>query len=185
MACSLCLNPFPCDSLQRMFTFHCLTMWFCLQVFLHCLCGFIFLCGSHVLKSIFWAGVPTSIESLSPLCFVSNGSTIMPKKEMKESQDNSWVKETSARLLRMQQQIDRGHDGSNISNDSWERVATQPIYDLRSGLVHSSSRSAPLSGQETAELAYRMSGEAISKSIFNPWKNTSMICGRPVQVLHA
>ena len=138
-----------------------------------------------MLKSIFGAGAPTSIESLSPLCFVASGSTIMPKKDMKAAQDNSWVKETHARVHRMQQQIDQGHDGSNISNDSWERVATQPIYDLRSGSAHTESRSAPLSGQETAELAYRMSGEALTKSIFIPWKNTSMICGRPVQVLNA
>ena len=137
-----------------------------------------------MLKSIFWAGAPTSIESLSPLCFVPNGSTIMPKKEMKAAQDNSWVKETHARVHRMQQQIDQGHDGSNISNESWERVATQPLSDLRSGSAHTESRSAPLSGQETAELVYRMSGEAITKSIFNPWSHTSMICGRPVQVLH-
>ena len=137
------------------------------------------MCGCHVLKSIFWEGVPTSIESLSPLCFVPSGCTIMPRKDMKEAQDKSWVKETSARLRRMQQQIDQDHDGSNISNEAWERVATQPISScLRSGSAHRFSQCSA----ETAELAYRMSGEALMTSIFNPWSHTSIICGRPVQV---
>ena len=62
----------------------------------------------------------------------------------------------------MQQQLDHGHNGSTISNEAWERVATQPLSVLRIGAAHTESRCAPLSGQETAELVYHMSEEAFT-----------------------
>ena len=62
----------------------------------------------------------------------------------------------------MQQQLDHGHNGSTISNEAWERVATQPLSVLRIGAAHTESRCAPLSGQETAGLVYHMSEEAFT-----------------------
>ena len=126
------------------------------------MCGSIVLCDIHMLKSIFWEGAPTSIESLSPLCFVPCCCTSMSHRDMSKAQDKSWVKESAARLRHMQQQVDHGHDGSTISNEAWERVATQPLSVMCIGADHTESRGAPLSGQETAELVYNMSGEAFT-----------------------
>ena len=81
-----------------MFTFELLTCGFACNGFQVGLCGSIVLCDIHMLKSIFWEGAPTSIESLSPLCFVLSGCTIMPRKDMKQAQDKSWVNETAESL---------------------------------------------------------------------------------------
>ena len=81
-----------------MFTFELLTCGFACNGFQVGLYGSIVLCDIHMLKSIFWEGVPTSIESLSPLCIVPCLCTSMSHRDMSKAQDKSSVNETAESL---------------------------------------------------------------------------------------
>ena len=108
----------------------------------------------------------------------------MPKKrDAADAQGDWWLKETKDRLDKVAVEIDRGEDKSAPPELSWMRAGTQDLDDFRRGSPQAGGK-PPLvrSGEETAELMYRASNEGLVATGYNPWRHTSYICGRPVQV---
>ena len=123
-------------------------------------------------------------ESLSPPTSASRLSTMAPKREkLTKAQDDSWTKEVAMRLERGRRLLEEGHTGQNVSEEAWQRVASESQWALREGKQPGTDmRVSPLSGVETAEMVYRSTGEGLQLSKWNPWQNSGMVEGRPVQV---
>ena len=106
----------------------------------------------------------------------------MPKSKASKLQGSDWVKETKERLDKTMGQFDQYHEVEQPGVSAWEKASTQPLAELREAQPQRSYLPKARSGQETNELLYRASHEGLARSGYNPWKHTTMVAGRPVQV---
>ena len=104
------------------------------------------------------------------------------KKTFEQAQDAGWVKETKDRLDKVAQRVDE--DKSTPLEQEWMRAGTMDLEKWRQGerIATRSSNVTVRSGEETAELIYRSSNEGLVATGYNPWRHTTYVAGRPVQV---
>ena len=101
---------------------------------------------------------------------------------MGRAQGSDWVKETKDRLDETSSQVDWRSDLQKPTEWAWTRAGTQHMALFRQGKPQSTYIEKERSGAETAELVYRSSNEGLTATGFNPWRHTTFVGGRPVQV---
>ena len=101
---------------------------------------------------------------------------------MSQAQGSEWVKETRRRLDTVASQLDSSSNLQHPTEAAWTRVATQARTSLHRGESARDYVETARAGAETAELLYRSSDEGLTSTGFNPWRHTTFVCGRPVQV---
>ena len=104
-------------------------------------------------------------------------------KTFDQAQDDGWLKETKDRLDRVAGRLDDGDDKSGPGEMEWMRAGTMDLEEWRLGEpIATKSTTNVRSGEEIAELIYRSSNEGLVAIGYNPWRHTTYVTGRPVQV---
>ena len=104
-------------------------------------------------------------------------------KTFDQAQDDRWVKETKDRLDKVAGRLDDGEDKSDPGEMEWMRAGTMDLEEWRLGEpIATKSTTNVRSGEEIAELIYRSSNEGLVAIGYNPWRHTTCVTGRPVQV---
>ena len=105
------------------------------------------------------------------------------KKTFETAQDDHWVRETKDRLDKVAERLDGGEDKSGPAEQEWMRAGTMDLEKWRLGEpIATESITTVRGGEETAELIYRSSNEGLLATGYNPWRHTTYVTGRPVQV---
>ena len=105
------------------------------------------------------------------------------KKTFEQAQDDHWLKETKDRLDQVAERLDNDEDKSGPSEQEWMRAGTMDLEKWRYGEpIATESTTTIRSAEETAELIYRSSNEGLMATGYNPWRHTTYVTGRPVQV---
>ena len=140
------------------------------------LCSRVFFC----LPSGSWSPSPTVCGPSLPAMAPKHKRD--EKRDMARAQDDSWVLETKNRLDRMAAQVDWTDDKRAPSEAAWTRAGTQDAAAYRRSEFQATYLDKERTGAQTSELVYRSSNEGLTATGFNPWRHTTFVLGRPVQV---